>query len=180
MTLAPKDIRLVRLSAGICLGAWELVRTLRRDAPPGEPDRGWREIVLQSHLFAGFPRVVEACEVLASEGGLGQPDADEIKPQGDRFDAGRELFERVYADRAGDVRSVLQIPYSIRRPLDEPVLPASRMIWSSPPISPTFAPMYFTKLDLFGPVRDCLDLFGTVWTCLDLFGYMSWKTDLTR
>ena len=59
MTLTAKDTRLVRLSAGIALGAWDEVRTLRQEAPAGEPDRAWREIVLQSHLFAGFPRVVE-------------------------------------------------------------------------------------------------------------------------
>jgi len=108
MTLSDKDVRLIRLSAGIALGAWESVRALRRAAPSGEPDRAWREIVLQSHLFAGFPRAVEVCEVLAGEGGLGTPDTDETLPQGDRFDAGRELFERVYARRASDVRAVLK------------------------------------------------------------------------
>lgn len=108
MSVSEKDRRLLRLSVGICMGNWELVRELRRAAPAGEPDRAWREIVLQSHLFAGFPRVVEACEVLASEGGLGTPSEDEAAPQGDRFEAGRELFERIYAGNAASVREVLQ------------------------------------------------------------------------
>jgi len=105
--LAAKDERLVRFSVGICTGDWELVRTLRREAPAGEPDREWREVYLQCHLFAGFPRVVEAGEVLASVGGLGTPDPDETRPQGDRFDAGHELFGIIYAAKAEKVKASL-------------------------------------------------------------------------
>ena len=108
MALSPKDLRLIRLAVGICVGNWDVVRDLRRAAPDGEPDRAWREIVLQCHLFAGFPRVVEACEVLTMNGGLGQPTDDETIPHGDRFDAGRELFDRIYGAKAEAVRSVLQ------------------------------------------------------------------------
>ena len=50
------DPRLARLFAAVVLGRWTEVERLRREAPPGEPDRGWREAFLQSHLFAGFPR----------------------------------------------------------------------------------------------------------------------------
>jgi alkylhydroperoxidase/carboxymuconolactone decarboxylase family protein YurZ len=106
--LSAKDVRLIRLAVGTCSGLWDVVRELRRSAPDGEPDRAWREIVLQTHLFAGFPRVVEVCEVLASEGGLGTPEDDEARPQGDHFEAGRALFDVVYASRAADVRSALQ------------------------------------------------------------------------
>ena len=108
MGLSDADRRLVRLSVAMCTGNWEALREVRRGAPPGEPDRRWREAMLQAHLFAGFPRVVEACGVLAEEGGLGAPDEDETRPQGDRFEAGRALFERIYAGRAADVRAALQ------------------------------------------------------------------------
>jgi len=108
MGLSDAERRLVRLSVAICTGRWDALRAVRRCAPPGEPDRRWREAMLQAHLFAGFPRVVEACGVLAEEGGLGTPDEDETRPQGDRFDAGRALFERIYAGRAADVRAALR------------------------------------------------------------------------
>ena len=55
-----KAARLARLFTAICLGQFDVVRTLRREAPAGEPDRAWREAVLQTHLFSGFPRLVQA------------------------------------------------------------------------------------------------------------------------
>jgi len=79
MSLTPREERLVRLSAAIALGRGDVLAELRRTVPEGEPDRGWREAVLQAHLFAGVPRVVEACGVLAAHGGLGTPDADELE-----------------------------------------------------------------------------------------------------
>lgn len=108
MPLTAKDQRLIRLATGIALGNWDEVRRLRHEAPDGEPDRAWREVVLQAHLFAGFPRVVEACEVLSEAGGLGTPEPEEAAPQGDCFDTGRALFERVYDRRAQAVRDTLQ------------------------------------------------------------------------
>ena len=108
MALSPKDRRLIRLATAICLGDWERLRELRRAAPDGEPDRAWREVLLQAHLFAGFPRVVEASEVLTSVGGLGLPGADEAAPQGDCFDTGAELFERIYAENTDAVRDTLR------------------------------------------------------------------------
>ena len=100
-------VRLARLSAAIVLGDWDELRALRRDAPSGEPDRGWREALLQSHLFAGFPRTVEAGEVLVQAGGLGRPDADETRPDPVGSADGRALFERIYAEKADDVRAAL-------------------------------------------------------------------------
>lgn len=108
MGLSDSDRILIRLSVGICTGDWELLRRLRAAAPPGEPDRRWREAMLQAHLFAGLPRVVEACGVLEAVGGLGEPDEEEARHQGDRFEAGRELFERIYAGQAATVRATLE------------------------------------------------------------------------
>jgi len=107
MSLTGREHRLVQLSAAIALGRWEILRELRRAAPPGEPDRGWREVVLQSHLFAGFPRAVEAASVLSAAGGLGTLDPDELVPADARDTAGRELFDAIYGSGAAAVRAQL-------------------------------------------------------------------------
>lgn len=135
--LDPRVARLARVTALICLGDRDGLRQARLEAPPGEPDRGWREAVLQSHLFAGFPRLVEAHGVLASAGGLGQPEPDEIEggeiegggidsggldsdgidsdgidsggidSDGPFFRRGEELFDRIYGAGADQVRELL-------------------------------------------------------------------------
>ena len=103
MTLSAKDRRLAAVSVAIVQGHWERLARLRREAPSGEPDREWREAVLQTHLFAGFPRLVEAYEVLGRWGGLGPLEADEARAESDRPGEGRQLFERIYADKAASV-----------------------------------------------------------------------------
>ena len=99
--------RLVRLSALVVLGSWEELTALRNLAPEGEPDHAWREVVLQSHLFAGFPRLVEAYEVLDAAGGLGQPDPAELEGDLEANARGAALFERIYGDGSGVVRDRL-------------------------------------------------------------------------
>ena len=107
--MAPDLLRtLARLTAAIVAADWTLLAELRRAAGPREPDRAWREAVLQTHLFCGFPSVVEACEVLARAGGLGTPSADEARWHADRFAAGRELFDRIYRANAQTVRGKLR------------------------------------------------------------------------
>ncbi len=108
MSISDSDRRLIRLAVAVVLGKWDVLRALRESAPAGEPDRRWREALLQTHLFAGFSRVVEASEVLAQVGGLGTPDEDEVRSQGDRPARGRALFERIYADKAAEVRNTLE------------------------------------------------------------------------
>lgn len=107
MTLTAKRVRLARVVAAIVLGDWRELRRQRAAAPPGEPDREWREAVLQTHLFAGFPRLVEAYEVLERAGGLGAPDRDEHRPLALGDQDGAALFERIYADQAAAVRGRL-------------------------------------------------------------------------
>lgn len=107
MALTDKDRRLLRLFAAIVLGDWDAVGALRRAAPAGEPDRAWREAVLQAHVFAGFPRVVEAYSVLGAAGGLGVPGDDEALAEADQPDRGRALFERIYGDHSERVRRFL-------------------------------------------------------------------------
>jgi alkylhydroperoxidase/carboxymuconolactone decarboxylase family protein YurZ len=107
MAFEEKDRRLARLFAAVVLGRWEDVVRTRRDAPEGEPDRAWREAVLQAHVFAGFPRVVEAYGVFETCGGLGALEPGEELGEADQPQRGRELFERIYADQAPRVRDVL-------------------------------------------------------------------------
>ncbi len=108
MVLTPRERRLARLFTVVVLGDWERVRFERLAAPAGEPDRGWRECVLQAHVFAGFPRVVEAYGVLSACGGLGELEADEFLAEMDQPARGRQLFERIYEKDAPRVREMLR------------------------------------------------------------------------
>ncbi len=101
-----KLLRLARLSTAIVLGTWDEVQAVRADAPDGEPDRAWREAVLQTHLFGGFPRLVEAYGHLDEVGGLGEASADEHEAAGDPA-RGAALFDRIYGEGAGPVRALL-------------------------------------------------------------------------
>ncbi|HJM57600.1 MAG: hypothetical protein CMJ98_04065 [Planctomycetes bacterium] len=102
----PKTGRLLDLTAAAVLGDWEWLVELRKQAPAGEPDRAWRETLLQCHLFGGYPRVVEAFETLNRHGGMGAVPAEESEAAGD-LARGRQLFETIYADLAPDVEQRL-------------------------------------------------------------------------
>jgi alkylhydroperoxidase/carboxymuconolactone decarboxylase family protein YurZ len=107
MTLSDPDRRLARLFAACVLGKWDEVRAVRRAAVPPEPDRRWREALLQVHVFAGVPRAVEAYGVITEVGGLGEAAPEEL---GDAVDAdarGQALFERIYQAGAAEVRAML-------------------------------------------------------------------------
>ncbi len=103
-----KDRRLARLFTSVVLGNWDELRALRRAAPDGEPDREWREALLQAHVFAGFPRVVEAYGVLQSAGGLGVIGRDERLQEAEQPERGRELFARIYGEHAPKVAGFLE------------------------------------------------------------------------
>ena len=105
--LDEKAKRLARLFTAICLGEFEVVREIRRAAPTGEPDRAWREAVLQTHLFCGFPRLVQAYGVFDSEGGLGEPESDEYELEADTGARGTALFDEIYASAAEKMRARL-------------------------------------------------------------------------
>jgi len=109
MALSAKDRCLIRLSTAIVLGDWEEVRRLRSSAKPPEPDRAWRECVLQVHLFAGFPRVVQAFGVLDEVGGLGVASADEIEGEAtpEMSRRGSRLFESIYGAGSDRVLALL-------------------------------------------------------------------------
>ncbi len=107
MTLTDKDRRLLRISTAIVLGRWDDARAARAEAPAGEPDRAWREAVLQTHLFAGFPRLVQAYSELEPAGGLGQPDPQELEGDAPDVERGGALFDAIYGDGSGKVRALL-------------------------------------------------------------------------
>ena len=99
--------RLARLFTAICLGEFDVVRELRSAAPEGEPDRAWREAVLQTHLFCGFPRLVQAYGILDAEGGLGEPEPGEYDLGEDTEARGAALFDTIYANAADKMRERL-------------------------------------------------------------------------
>ncbi len=112
--------RLVTLLGAIVAFDRDALVALRRAAPPGEPDAGWREVLLMAHLFCGVPRTLSALEVLAGAGGLGAPtDAELVDPTPDSeaesalsarsaTERGAELFDRIYGSGADAVRSALR------------------------------------------------------------------------
>ncbi len=109
MSLSPADLRLLRLFTSAVLGRFDVLAELRRSAPEGEPDRRWREALLQVHVFAGIPRAVEAYAVLEAQGGLGsaQGEKDPAGPD-ERRARGAQLFRRIYADDAPAVQRMLE------------------------------------------------------------------------
>lgn len=107
MSLSSRERRLARLSTAIVLGNWDELRRVRASATAGEPDRAWREAALQTHLFAGFPRLVEAFGVLAECGGLGEPGSDELEGGRAPVERGRALFDAIYASESERVRALL-------------------------------------------------------------------------
>ncbi len=136
MSLTDPDRRLLRLFLACVVGNWEEVRRLRRAASAGEPNRRWREALLQVHLFAGVPRQVEAAGVLVTAGGLGTLDPDELEGTSDVRERGAALFDRIYADDSDAVRGMLArghpdferwvLEHAYGRVLSRPGLPPDR------------------------------------------------------
>jgi len=94
--LSTKEERLLELAFAVTTRDGDALRALRAGAPEGEPDREWRETLLQTHLFAGFPSVVESLRILTQAGGLGQPSAEEVVLEPDDPERGLSLFDAIY------------------------------------------------------------------------------------
>lgn len=105
--LSERDRRLVRLFAACVLGRFDVLRELRGSCAADEPDRRWRETVLQVHVFAGFPRQVEAHGVLEECGGLGPFEAGELGSAPDALARGARLFDTIYGKNAPEIRAML-------------------------------------------------------------------------
>lgn len=109
MSLPEPDLRLLRLFSAAVLGRFDELAELRRNAPPGEPDRRWREALLQVHVFAGIPRGVEAYAVLEAQGGLGScAGEEETLDAAQRLARGEAFFRRIYEQDSRAVRGMLE------------------------------------------------------------------------
>jgi 4-carboxymuconolactone decarboxylase len=81
-----------------------------------------REILLQSHLFAGFPRAINGLTLFAElvdELRIDIATADESPEAGDRRSRGRALFSRVYGNNA---EAVLESLHSLHPDYDKWIL----------------------------------------------------------
>ncbi|MEY2747749.1 MAG: hypothetical protein RL112_2791 [Planctomycetota bacterium] len=105
--LGDEEARLLRLFACAVLGRWDDLAAARRAAPPGEPNRAWRETMLMVHVYAGAPRAVECHALLAREGGLGDPEPGEVEGEHVARERGEALFDAIYARQAPDVRALV-------------------------------------------------------------------------
>ena len=81
---------LVRAAAAVAAGSEERVRTLLTEAVGVVPARWMEEMILQSYLFAGFPRALNAAREWRRISDTDAPDADE----GERFENAAEWRER--------------------------------------------------------------------------------------
>jgi len=105
--LADGEVRLLRLFACAVLGRWDELAAVRRAAPPGEPNRAWRETLLMVHVYAGAPRAVECHAVLARAGGLGTLDPGEVEGEVVPRERGEALFDAIYARQSPEVRALI-------------------------------------------------------------------------
>ncbi len=95
---------LARIAALAALGRERpLEAAFRAALRGGVPIRAVRETLLQTFLFAGFPRTVNALEVLERAAGRRGPGAAERLPAGESRRRGAALFRRVYGPDAGRV-----------------------------------------------------------------------------
>lgn len=99
------DALLAQILALVVLGRWDaLKKILRVSAEKKLPLESVREILLQAHLFAGFPRTIEAFETLSSVIASGAFDTSR-KNGNSTVSAisGEALFEKIYASKSQDV-----------------------------------------------------------------------------
>jgi len=103
---APLSSDLLRLAVAVVRflpGALDEFASRAGSAPL---DRACREVLLQSHLFCGFPRTIAALDHLSAAGvDLSPSPAPEAAP-GDP-EKGAALFDRIYGERAAEVREHL-------------------------------------------------------------------------
>jgi 4-carboxymuconolactone decarboxylase len=76
LRLEPATAALVAASAGIAAGSEALVRQVLRQAHGTAPAEWMEEVVLQSYLFAGFPRALNAMRLWRAISGTAGPACD--------------------------------------------------------------------------------------------------------
>ena len=100
-------VQLVDLTVLAVQGRFDDLAQLRTRHPELAGPEG-REALLQVHLFAGFPRVVEAFQVLDRVGGMGRAEPAEVRAEPSLPERGRGLFQRIYGSGTERVEAILQ------------------------------------------------------------------------
>ena len=108
---APPSRSLFRLAVAVVRFLPSALDEFAAEAGPRPLTAEAREVLIQCHLFCGFPRTIAALDHLRGAGippgpPPGTPDG-RVLPQGSPA-AGRELFDRIYGDGAQGVREHLQ------------------------------------------------------------------------
>lgn len=102
--LHPHTRLLIGVQAAILPGDWQGLRPwLDLAREHGLPRADVEEALLQAILFAGFPRVVHAFDVLTERWPAPTPPRGGEVPSGQRREAGLQLFRRIYAGNADAV-----------------------------------------------------------------------------
>ncbi|MGD2019226.1 MAG: carboxymuconolactone decarboxylase family protein [Planctomycetota bacterium] len=102
---------LCRLAVGVVRFLPAALDEFAASAGGASPPREVREVLLQCHLFCGFPRTIAAMDHLRTAGvaldGEANGEVDQEASPGSP-EAGAALFERIYGDGAPDVRAHLR------------------------------------------------------------------------
>jgi alkylhydroperoxidase/carboxymuconolactone decarboxylase family protein YurZ len=107
--LLPHVRLLVLATASVWRGDWEQFKACaHRSRIRGQPRTEFEEMLLQSVLFAGFPRVVTAFESLANVWPPPSPPSGGALPSEQQAAAGRELFAAIYAHNDATVQAMLR------------------------------------------------------------------------
>lgn len=112
--LSKQDAALAKILALATVGRWDaLKRAIRQASQQGVPRAAIQEILLQSHLFAGFPRCLEAFETLASIEAMGElakngGAASEGAWRESMRSRGKDLFASIYASKSNEVLSRIE------------------------------------------------------------------------
>ncbi|MBL8729955.1 MAG: carboxymuconolactone decarboxylase family protein [Planctomycetes bacterium] len=107
--LSPATRLLVLAIASVWRGDWgRLEGCAQRARQRRQPRQDFEETLLQAVLFAGFPRVVTAFEVLGDAWPAAAPPAGGALPPDQQAAAGRALFAAIYGRNEAAVHAMLR------------------------------------------------------------------------
>lgn len=106
--LPPAERTLVAAKIATTTGSWgDLPACIDAGRDNGNQRLQFEETLLQALLFAGFPRVVSAFEILQEQWPPDTPPSGGALPDELQLEAGHRLFDRIYGDNANAVRDML-------------------------------------------------------------------------
>lgn len=106
--LLSADRAVIGMAAGIFPGRFDRCAEWMANAQElGVPRLQLEEVLLQSALFCGFPRAITSFELLCRQWPADPPEANTV-PATERAARGNALFDKVYAEKAGSVRTLLR------------------------------------------------------------------------